>query len=165
MAETNGLGDILFWLISPAIERLLAAKRLSGLDAFGGAGFKKWESVDGSNETWLTYSYYSQSAGENAYFPSAYTCQGHAPDDAVLPSSLPQQGGLSWYDEVSDGVVSNYEMFSALDPNDWDAPYVFASMDWDHCRGSVSSRRERQKRRGRERARKKTRARRARARL
>lgn len=155
MAETGGQGDILFWLISPTIERLLAAKRLSSLDSFGGTGFSKWDSVDGSNETWLTYSYYSQTAGENAYFPSAYTCQGHAPGDAVLPSSLPLQGELGLYDADNDGVVSNLEMFQALDPNDGEALYVFDSLDWDHCRGSISNRRERQRKR--QRGRKRTR--------
>jgi squalene-hopene/tetraprenyl-beta-curcumene cyclase len=58
--------------------------------------FDKWASVDGSNETWLSYSYYTQDEGENAYYKDAYTCVGHAADEPSLVRarrSIAEAGG------------------------------------------------------------------------
>ena len=135
--DTAGLGDMAFWLMAPTIERLLAAKRLSDLDEFASVKFAKWDSYDGANETWLSYSYYSQAEGENSFYPDEYTCVGHGADDAVLDASLPLQGGVARYDSDGDGIVSNWEFFTAINPNRDDLDSVFASFDWEHCQGRV----------------------------
>lgn len=138
LIDTAGLADPTFWLLAPAMERVLQAKRLYGLDDFAGSSFAKWDSYDGSNETWLSYSYYSQAAGESSYYPEAYTCVGHDADDEVLDASLPLQGGAQQYDLDGDGAVSNWEYFMAVDPNRQDVlDYVFDSFEWEHCRGKV----------------------------
>jgi hypothetical protein len=53
--------------------------------------------VDGSEEDWLEYSYYTFPRGKNPYFSDANTCIGHAADDPVLPQQydLPYTAGLT----------------------------------------------------------------------
>ena len=74
MDETSSPIDILFWMIHPAIERLLAAKRIDGVINMGSSLFEKWPVVDGSAEEWLTYSYYSFEAGQIPSYPKGYIC-------------------------------------------------------------------------------------------
>ena len=135
MIESASTADIIFWLVHPVIERLLSAKRLEGVSAMAGNEFVKWPVVDGSNETWLTYSYYDLEEGENSFHPEAYTCTGNAPDDFVIASLLPYTAAISKSaDKDGDGFITNWDFFMALDPNDRDAnDYVFDHFNWDHC--------------------------------
>jgi hypothetical protein len=91
--------------------------------------------VDGLKEDWYSYSYYSLDAGENEGFPDAYTCKGHASDDPVLPTRLSfTPGFMSLADSDGDGVISNWEYFVAVDPNNmYGADYVYDNFEWDHC--------------------------------
>ena len=135
MVESASPSDILFWVIHPTIERLLSAKRLSTVSSMGSEEFVKWNSSDGSEEEWLSYSYYSLEAGENAYFPDEYTCTGHAADDPVLPDRLGYISGfVELADTNSDRYISNLEYFLAMNPNSADGmDYVFDHFEWTHC--------------------------------
>ncbi len=143
MIESASTADIMFWLIHPAIERLVFAKRLPLVTDMGGTEFYKWDIVDGSNETWLSYSYYSLEEGENLYYPDAYTCEGHAADDNVLPAALPLVSSLKVLaDTDNNGKVTNWEYFVAINPNNMDGiDYVFDNYKWDHCDGVDMDRR------------------------
>lgn len=135
MIESASPADIMFWIIHPVIERLLSAKRLPGVTKMGQTEFYKWADVDGSEETWLTYSYYNIAEGENLWHPEAYTCEGHGPDDKVLADRLPfTEQVANVADFNGDGVISNWEMYLAIDPNLRDGnDYVFDNFNWDHC--------------------------------
>jgi hypothetical protein len=137
MIESASPADPMFWIIHPAIERMLQAKRLPGVTNMGGTEFYKWPVVDGSNETWLQYSYYTFEAGSNPNFPDKYECYGHGKDDAVLKDMLPMTGAAEAYaDRDGDGVVTNWEFYLTLDPNVMEASdYVFDNFKWDHCEG------------------------------
>jgi hypothetical protein len=127
----------MFWIIHPAIERLLQAKRLPGVTNMGGTEFYKWPVVDGSNETWLQYSYYTFESGVNPHFKDKYECYGHGKDDVVLKDMLPMTPTAEAYaDRDGDGVVTNWEFYLTLDPNVMEASdYVFDNFKWDHCEG------------------------------
>jgi len=137
MIESASTADIVFWMIHPVIERLLVAKRLPTVTKMGSQEFNKWSVVDGSAETWLEYSYYNLEAGANSYHPEAYKCYGHASDDPVIPGdqSLPYTDAVTAIaDADGDGVVTNWEFFLALDPNNMDgSDYVFDNFEWNHC--------------------------------
>lgn len=135
MIESASTADITFWLIHPVIERLLAAKRLTTVTKMGDTEFSKWNVVDGSNETWLAYSYYNLEEGQNLYHPDAYTCAGHTADDPALPDAMPYTSAIDDSADLNgDGVISNWEFYLVLNPNDRDAnDYVFDNFDWDHC--------------------------------
>ena len=61
MLEAASPADILFWMIHPAIERLLSAKRLSTVSLMGNIKtIPKW---DVTSEVWMSFSYYSQAEG------------------------------------------------------------------------------------------------------
>jgi hypothetical protein len=133
MLESASPADILFWIIHPAIERLLAAKRIPNLTKFGKNHFNKWE--DPNTEQWLQYSFYTQMEGENKHYDGAYVCTGHSALDPVLPHSIPLTKAMDRFaDADGDGVVSNYEFYLALDPNNvYGNDYVFDHFNWDHC--------------------------------
>jgi hypothetical protein len=135
MLEAASPADPTFWVIHPTIDRLLSAKRLTTITDMNGVEFQKWASVDGSGEEWLSYSYYTQDAGENLYFPDAYTCVGHAADDRVLPDRLQYLDGfIELADKDQDGKISNWEYFLAIDPNNVrGVDYVYDNFDWKHC--------------------------------
>jgi len=63
MVESASTADIIFWMIHPVIERLLAAKRLPAVNSMAGHLFSKWADLDGSEETFLEFSYYTQDEG------------------------------------------------------------------------------------------------------
>lgn len=132
MLEAASPADIMFWMIHPAIERLLAAKRLSTVHTFGGKEISKW---DASSEVWMAYSYYSLAAGQNPTYPEAFTCKGHEAEDHVLPDVLPFiRGFQKLADANGDGVVTNWEYYQAIDPNNvTGVDYVFSNFDWSHC--------------------------------
>ena len=55
----------------------------------GSKSFSKWDTVDGSAESWLEYSYYTFGLGENPGFSDlSYRCAGHGADDVALPGNL-----------------------------------------------------------------------------
>jgi hypothetical protein len=135
MVESASTADPIFWFIHPTIERLLAAKRLPGVTHIGDQEFSKWQVVDGSEESFLEYSYYNFKAGAKSFHPDAYTCYGHAAVDKVLPSRLPMTDVfVAAADTNKDGIINNQEFYTALNPNDPDLnDYVFADFTWDHC--------------------------------
>eukprot|EP00595_Chromulina_sp_UTEXLB2642_P002508 CAMPEP_0196765442 /NCGR_PEP_ID=MMETSP1095-20130614/8865_1 /TAXON_ID=96789 ORGANISM="Chromulina nebulosa, Strain UTEXLB2642" /NCGR_SAMPLE_ID=MMETSP1095 /ASSEMBLY_ACC=CAM_ASM_000446 /LENGTH=510 /DNA_ID=CAMNT_0042123479 /DNA_START=713 /DNA_END=2245 /DNA_ORIENTATION=+ len=135
MLEAASPADITFWVIHPTIERLLIAKRLPNVNFMGTSVFQKWGTVDGSEESWLSYSYYSQAENANKYYTDAYTCVGHEATDPVLPDKLPFVDGFYEYaDTDNDGIVTNWEYFLATNPNLPDGlDYVYDHFNWDHC--------------------------------
>lgn len=136
MIESASPIDITFWVIHPTLERLLMAKRLPSVVSMASSPVSKWPSVDGSDETWLEYSYYSYPANTKIkYKPEGFTCRGHAADDAVLPHHLPMIDGFANYaDTDHDKKVSNWEYFMASNPNDPNGlDYVYDSFTWSHC--------------------------------
>lgn len=137
MLESSSPADILFWVIHLGVDRMLAAKRLPGVSVMGDTDFVKWGVVDGSNESWLDWSYYTFNEGENAAFPEGYHCVGHAADDPVLPPHVPLTDAvLAIADANNDGIVSNWEFYMAIDPNNVDGlDYVYDDFNWDHCIG------------------------------
>lgn len=141
MLEAASPADIIFWVIHPTIERVLAAKRVEAGVTFGNTAFTRFDTIDGSEEEWYSYSYYSLEEGENKYYTEAYTCTGHAADDAALPASLPWLDGFEAYaDTDGNGVISNYEYYLALNPNDVNGvDYVFDNFEWSHCDGKIST--------------------------
>ena len=63
----------------------------------GSQNFSKWDVVNGSNETWLEYSYYTFELGANPGFnDTAYRCAGHGRDDVALPGNLTYTGRVSY---------------------------------------------------------------------
>ena len=61
----------------------------TAVTTMGSQEFYKWPVVNGNNETWLEYSYYSFELGQNAGFPNmTYRCAGHGSDDKALPGNL-----------------------------------------------------------------------------
>lgn len=135
MIESASTADVLFWMIHPVMERLLAAKRMKGVNDMAGSVFSEWEVIDGSEETFLEYSYYSLETGQNKYYPEEYTCVGHAATDSVLPYKLPFTDVVDDNADIDkDGVVSNWEFLLFLNPNNADGmDYVFDNFRWDHC--------------------------------
>ena len=135
MIESASTADVLFWMIHPAIERLLAAKRLPDVTTMNGFAFGQWPDVSGHNESWLQYSYYDLKRKRNPFMKDAYTCYGHAENDLVFPVALPLTEALERStDANADGIVTNVEFFRALDPNLPDSnDYVFDNFDWTHC--------------------------------
>jgi hypothetical protein len=134
MVGSGSTADIVFWITHPVIERLLSAKRLSTVNQMGGVNFTKWSSSD---EEWQEYSYYSFEAGEYSWHPEAYRCTGHAADDPVLPKQLPLPENIRGIADLDgDSIISNYEYYLAIDPNNPDGnDYVFDHFQWDHCDG------------------------------
>lgn len=130
MIESASPADIMFWVIHPTLERLLSAKRLGA--NFADQKTTKWTTAE---ETWYSFSYFSLAENENAYWPEAYTCIGHNATDPALPSSLPWLDGFETLaDSDGDGIISNWEYYVAIDPNNVDGvDYVFDTFDWDHC--------------------------------
>jgi hypothetical protein len=142
MLHSASPADILFWMIHPVIERLLAAKRLSTVTTLGGASFTKWSDSElADKDTWLSYSYYNLEKGANLYHPEAYTCKGHGADDHVLPDQLPLSNHMMGAaDSNKDGLISNWEFYLALDPNNvFTSDYVFDNFNWQHCEGALES--------------------------
>jgi hypothetical protein len=135
MLESSSPIDILFWVIHPTLERLLAAKRVDAYVDFGGTPIYKWPTVDGSEETWYSFSYFSLEENENAYWPEKYTCTGHDATDSVLPASLPLLDGFAELaDTDGDGIITNIEYYLAINPNNEDGlDYVFDHFEWSHC--------------------------------
>lgn len=135
MIESASTADILFWVIHPTIERLLAAKRLAAVKNFGSREFMKWNDYTGATESWLEYSYYTFDAGKNPFYPDAYVCYGHGADDKVLPDTLKLTETIMRAADINnDHVITNWEFFLALDPNNVDGnDYVFDNFEWNHC--------------------------------
>ena len=135
MIESASTADVLFWMIHPSIERLLAAKRLPDVTSMNGFAFAQWPDVSGRNESWLQYSYYDLKRKQNPFMKDAYTCYGHAENDLVFPVALPLTEAMERAtDANTDGIVTNVEFFRALDPNLPDSnDYVFDNFDWAHC--------------------------------
>lgn len=135
MLESSSPIDILFWVIHPTIERLLAAKRVDAYVDYGGTPIYRWPTIDGSQETWYSFSYFSLEENENAYWPEAYTCVGHDATDSVLPASLPLLDGFSEFaDTDGDGIITNWEYYIAINPNNGDGlDYIFDNFEWSHC--------------------------------
>ena len=135
MLESSSPIDILFWVIHPTLERLLAAKRVDAYVDFGGTQIYRWPTVDGSEETWYSFSYFSLEENENAYWPEKYTCTGHDATDSVLPASLPLLDGFAELaDTDGDGIITNIEYYLAINPNNGDGlDYVFDHFEWSHC--------------------------------
>ncbi len=135
MLESSSPIDILFWVIHPTIERLLAAKRVDAYVDYGGTPIYRWPTIDGSQETWYSFSYFSLEENENAYWPEAYTCTGHDASDPALPASLPWLDGFEELaDTDGDGIVTNWEYYIAINPNNGDGlDYVFDNFEWNHC--------------------------------
>ena len=135
MLESSSPIDILFWVIHPTIERLLSAKRLNGYVDYGGTPIYRWPVVDGSQETWYSFSYFSLDANENKYLPDAYTCTGHDASDPALPASLPWLDGFEEIaDTDGDGIITNWEYYLAINPNSEEGlDYIFADFQWEHC--------------------------------
>ena len=133
MLEAASPADIMFWMIHPALERLLDAKRLTTVHSMtSGSPITKW--THGA-ETWETFSYYTQAAGVNPTYPQAYTCVGHGPNDPVLPDALPMVGDFAaTADANHDGLITNWEFYTAIDPNNPNSvDYVFDDFQWSHC--------------------------------
>jgi hypothetical protein len=141
MIESSSPADPLFWLIHPIIEKLLAAKRLNNYIKYGDQQFSKWETADGSGEDWFEYSMYTFSEGAVSWHPGEYVCPGHGKDDNVLPDKLPLTSRLhAAADLDNNGVITNYEFFIALNPNDPELnDYVFDDFTWSHCMESDGS--------------------------
>jgi hypothetical protein len=139
MLHSGSPADIMFWIIHPVIERMLAAKRVRGVDTMGTTKFVKWgPEMDTVKDNWLSYSYYNLEKGANKFHPEAYECKGHNADDWALPEKLPFSGVIMGSDANGDGHISNWEFLTALDPNNVYAnDYVFDNFQWNHCDGKI----------------------------
>lgn len=117
MIESASTADIMFWLIHPAIERLLAAKRLENVNKMGVNEFYKWPQKSGNNETWLEFSYYTFALGANPGFKNeSYRCVGHGRDDPVLPNQLTYTGNITFFIDILflNQIIYMYQTFSLL---------------------------------------------------
>ena len=139
IVHSGSPSDIMFWIIHPVIERMLAAKRVSSVTKMGDKTFFKWgPEMDTDKANWLSYSYYNLAAGANKFHPEEYTCTGHAADDYALPEKLPYTALIMSSDKNGDGHISNWEFLAALDPNNVHAnDYVFDNFEWSHCEGKI----------------------------
>jgi hypothetical protein len=135
MVESASTADIMFWLIHPAIERLLSGKRLGSVKTMGTQALHKWPDAPGDTQVWLDYSYYTFEEGKNPYYTRGYKCRGHGAHDNVLPKKLSFSSTIAnTADTDNDGEVSNWEYYIAIDPNHRDGnDYVFDNFKWDHC--------------------------------
>lgn len=136
MVESASTADPIFWFIHPVIERLLQAKRLPGVTDMGGFEFSKWDTVDGSDQEFYEYSYYSFEEGAMSWYNGSYTCPGHAANDRALPAALHLTDifNTNNADADGDGIITNTEFYLALNPNDPSLnDYVFDNFKWDHC--------------------------------
>jgi len=117
--------DIFFWNIHPALARLTFAKRLTRVPGNKIAMGTYGVIVPFEDETWKSFSSYST---------DDYTCKGHGPDDEALSglTILPRVAELA--DTDGDGMVSNVELYAALDPTQFMADYVYDHYRWDHCK-------------------------------
>ncbi len=136
MIESSSPQDPLFWMIHTVIERMLSAKRLPTVTQMGTKAVQKWEFMGGASEHWVAYSYYDLGLNETPMHREPYTCVGHSAEDEVLPPPVQTLtdaiGSIADFD--GDGIITNYEFYTALDPNEmsWN-DYVFAHFRWDHC--------------------------------
>ena len=104
---------------------MLVAKRLASKPiSFGTYGrIAAFEDTD-----WLDYSYYST---------DDFRCYGHASDDQVL-EGLPLLATMEAQADVDgDGVVSNIELYNAIDPTVYLLDYIYNDFKWTlRCRGT-----------------------------
>jgi hypothetical protein len=136
MIESSSPADPLFWMIHPVIERLLSAKRLPDVKTMGSKAFYKWEDMGGTSEHWVSYSFYDLGLNECPSHRQPYTCEGHAATDPVLPEDITilTDALEKVADFDGDGTVTNYEFYTALDPNAVEYnDYVFDNFNWNHC--------------------------------
>ena len=115
--------DIVFWMIHPVLDRLVAAKRLAAQPKGISMGsYGKIEPFE--DESWLEFSSYST---------DTYTCQGHGPDDPALQglTILPRIANLA--DVNKDGIISNMELYKVMDPTVFNVDYVYDNFEWSHC--------------------------------
>ena len=145
MIESSSPADIVFWLVHPALDRMLVAKRLPAVRLMGDTEFVKWAVPDGSTEDWLEWTPYTVPAGMSAYYPEAYTCVGHGKDDGVLSVKLPLTESIlqtalqvdAGGEGNGDGDISNWEFFLSIDPNNvHGVDMVYDHFLWDHCKAS-----------------------------
>lgn len=128
MLESASPGDPLFWMIHPVLDRMLTAKRLSAVSEIKFGNYGRITAFD--NDDWLEYSYYNT---------DEFTCSGHSMDDAAIVD-LPLPKHLVDISDVNqDGVMSNIELFEAIDPTKEDGTtYIFDNFEWTHCDKSDS---------------------------
>ncbi len=75
-----------------------------------------------------------------------YSCiylQGHAENDRAAPEGIPLTHRMEAIaDTDGDGVISNLELYNALDPTNVNGmDYVFDNFKWEHCQDMVESER------------------------
>jgi hypothetical protein len=115
--------DIVFWMIHPVLDRLVAAKRLASQP--GGIFMGSYGKIEPfEDESWLEFSSYST---------DNYTCTGHGPDDPALQglTILPRIATAA--DVNGDGIITNMEFYNAMDPAVFNADYVYDNFEWAHC--------------------------------
>jgi hypothetical protein len=115
--------DIVFWMIHPVLDRLVAAKRLASQP--GGITMGSYGKISPfEDETWLEFSSYST---------KDYICKGHGPHDPALQglTIVPRIAELA--DVDSDGVITNIEFYNVMDPTQFNADYVYDNFEWAHC--------------------------------
>lgn len=102
--ESASPGDISFWPIHPAIERLWMWKKLN----------KFFDSEHWPNSSTSIY---------------GSTCTGHGANDMVgFPISLWDTSIAS-----PERLMTNIEMYNLADPESSSLPYVYDSFTWPHC--------------------------------
>ena len=126
--ESASPTDIVFWMIHPVLDRLLAAKRLAALTDVRMGSYGKV--VPFEDESWLSFSSYST---------KTYTCLGHGADDEALAGLTILKAVAEKADVDGDGKISNIELYKAMDPSMFTVDYVFDDYKWDHCGDSAQS--------------------------
>lgn len=115
--------DIVFWMIHPVLDRLVAAKRLASQP--GGITMGSYGKVAPfEDETWLEFSSYST---------PDYTCKGHGPHDPALQGLTIVPRIAERADVNGDGIITNMEFYNVMDPTQFNADYVYDNFEWAHC--------------------------------
>jgi len=132
---SSSVSDPLFWIMNPTIQRLVTAKRVTSTNnKMGALPFDPL--IVSDKDQWLD-SQYNFGSNESKFDEEDNRCVGHAADDPALPEdiSLPYTDAVERVADVDgDGIISNWEILSALDPMDIDGnDYVFENFEWSHC--------------------------------
>ena len=69
-----------------------------------------------------------EAAGRNAT-----RCGGHHADDVALFYTMTKNDDTGLYEKMR---LSNQQLFTKINPNDYRMPYIYDSFEWDHCSDS-----------------------------
>ena len=124
--------DVSFWPIHPTMDRLYQYKRLA--NDFKDTGWRNPDETMPFGIANQTTSYCDQGLTTMLDLEYGYAnvtqCGGHHADDAALFFTYSQDDGSGLFTKMR---LSNQELFSKMNPNDYRMAYVYDGFSWSHC--------------------------------